>query len=75
MATIKEMRHIARIEQTSAHKRAPAAVVACLVEGGSSFIAINLKSPPGQFSAAQSREMAAALLEGADILDAKDRNP
>ncbi len=75
MATIKEMRHIARIEQTGAHKRAPAAVVACLVEGGSSFIAINLKSPPGQFSAAQSRKMAAALLEGADILDAKDRQP
>ena len=75
MSKIVEMRSIKRIEQTGAHKRAPAAVVVCLVEGGPSFIAINLKSPPGQFSAAQSREMAAALLEGADILDAKDREP
>lgn len=75
MSKIVEMQHIMRVEQTGAHKRAPAVVVTCLVEGGPSFIAINLKSPPGQFSAAQSREMAAALLEGADILDAKDCQP
>jgi hypothetical protein len=69
MSKIVEMQNLGRVEQTGAHKRASAAVVVCFVEDGPSFIAINLKSPPGQFNAAQAREMAALLWKGAEILD------
>ena len=70
MSKIVNMQHLARVEQTGAHKRTPAAVVVCFVEGGPSFIALNLKSPPGQFNAAQARELEEMLCKGAEILDA-----
>ena len=70
-----EMQHIGRVEQTGAHKRASATVVVCFVEEGPSFIALNLKSPPGQFNAAHARELATALCKGADILDAAEVTP
>ena len=69
MSKIVSMTRIGRVEQTAAHKRAPIAVLVCFVEGGASFIAINLKSSPGQFNAAQSRELAALLYKGANMLD------
>jgi hypothetical protein len=69
MSKIVSMPRIGRVEQTGAHKRASAAVVVCFVEDGPSFIAINLKSPPGQFNAAQARELAALLYKGANMLD------
>ena len=75
MSKIVEMQNLGRVEQTGAHKRAPAAVVVCFVEDGPSFIAVNLKSPPGQFNAAQARETAALLCKGADILDAAEVTP
>jgi hypothetical protein len=75
MSKIVEMQNLGRVEQTGAHKRASAAVVVCFVEDGPSFIAINLKSPPGQFNAAQARETAALLCKGVDILDATKVTP
>ncbi len=75
MSKIVEMQHIGRVEQTGAHKRASATVVVCFVEEGLSFIALNLKSPPGQFNATQARETAALLCKGADILDAAEVTP
>jgi hypothetical protein len=72
MSKIVEMQNLGRVEQTGAHKRASAAAVVCFVEDGPSFIAINLKTPPGQFNAAQARELAARLCKGADILDAAE---
>jgi hypothetical protein len=71
MSKIVGMPHVGRVQQTAAHKRAPAAVVVYFVEGGPSFIAINLKSPPGQFNAAQSRELAALLYKAANMLDGR----
>lgn len=75
MSKIVEMQNLGRLEQTGAHKRASAAVVVCFVEDGPSFIAINLKTPPGQFNAAQARELAARLCKGANILDAAEVKP
>jgi hypothetical protein len=69
VSKIVEMQNLGRVEQTGAHKRASAAVVVCFIEDGPSFIAINLKSPPGQFNAAQARETAALLCKGANMLD------
>jgi hypothetical protein len=75
MSKIVEMQNLGRVEQTGFHKRASAAAVVCFVEDGPSFIALNLKTPPGQFNAAQAREMAALLCKGADILDAAEVKP
>jgi hypothetical protein len=75
VSKIVEMQNLGRLEQTGAHKRASAAVVVCFVEDGPSFIAINLKTPPGQFNAAQARELAARLCKGANILDAAEVKP
>ena len=75
MSKIVEMQHLGRVEQTGAHKRASGAVLVCFVEGGPSFIAVSLKSPPGQFNAAQARELAALLCKGADLRDAAEVMP
>jgi hypothetical protein len=75
VSKIVNMQHLARVEQTSAHNRIPAAVVVCFVEGGPSFIAVELRSSSGHFNAAQTRELAALLCKGADILDAAEVKP
>jgi hypothetical protein len=71
MRKILNAQKLGSVEQVGAHKRAPAVLLVCFVEGGPSFLALNLRSPPGQFDAEGARDMAALLCNGADILDAK----
>jgi hypothetical protein len=71
MSKIVKTQKLGSVEQVGAHKRAPAVLLVCFVEDGPSFLALSLRSPPGQFDAAGARDMAALLCKGADILDAK----
>lgn len=71
MRKIVKTQKLGSVEQVGAHVRAPAVLLVCFVEGGPSFLALSLRSPPGQFDAAGARDMAALLCKGADILDAK----
>lgn len=74
MSEIVKIDELGRVKQSGGHKRAPAIVMVCHVAGGHSFLAISLKSPPGQFNVAQARELSALLWKGADILAAANED-